>query len=103
MEVYTDSRVNAGNGLREGTVGTLFRIVAAEIMPEAYHGSDALALSLKESGMDGYEVSYGLVGDVLKIFMDRMGARRVEDLRGRNVVGFIRRDEPALQGLAAHK
>ena len=102
MKIYQSFGIGDEGRLPEGSVECNFEIDHANILPNIYEGEDVLSLNLKsKEGYNSY--GYGLIGKVKDEFMSDMKAGKVEELVGKEVVGFTHNDEPDLKGLSPLK
>jgi hypothetical protein len=98
-KIYQNLGIGDEKRLREGSVGYTFKINSASILPHAYEGEDTLGLQMSTK-FETTSCGYGLIGKVKDEFMTDMKVGKVEELVGKEVVGFMHKDEPVLQGLA---
>ena len=99
MNVYQNLDTVDETSLRPGTKRLPFKIRSASLSPGAYYGKDALVLDLIEVAENGRSCSYGLVGlNMAADFVEDMGVKGIEGLVGKDVFGFVHRDDP-LQGV----
>jgi hypothetical protein len=101
-KIYQNLGAGEDKKLRAGTTKCVFIINYAHILHHVYEGEDALGLSLREKSGDT-SCGYGLIGKVKDEFMSEMGVGGVEELVGKEIIGYIHKDEYVLQGLSVRK
>ena len=101
MKVYQNLGIVNNDGLEYGSLGFPFTIETAEVGTVAYGDAHVLKLSLKEVTGSARSCVYQLIGeDVIDFFLVDMEVGGVEELIGREVLGFVSELSPALHGIS---
>jgi len=88
------------SALKDSTSRHTFVIEKAGLL--RYEDTKELRLSLRKKSADeaSSKCDYRLVGEVQEIFRSRMKARRIGDLIGREIWGYVCPERQVLQGIS---
>lgn len=110
MEIYQNLRKTNENKLYNGTIGYHFTIESVRLFPKVYgdgkdkEKEDALLLGLRKTSGKPINYNYALIGKKLQEeFKSDMGVSDIEELVGKDIIGFNRAYQTSLQGLGIVK
>ena len=101
MKIYQSSNTWDERSLPSGTSAYKLKIKSARLCKKAFGEEDGLFLELKKPSEEETEYPFKLVGKKIhEEFLSDMHVRGVEELAGKEVLGYIQGDKPHyLRGL----
>jgi hypothetical protein len=100
VKIYQNMGIVEERDVPCNLIGYPFKIESARLIEQAFGKEDGLFLEIKRFSEDGVRY-YGLVGNKIhKEFMLEFEVKKVNELVGKDIIGFIHKNKNDLHGLS---